>query len=94
MTREDAAKLLDLVKAFDVPKLSKAIEMAKAALREQPRWISVEERLPEDGQKVLICTKTKLIKDARYSRRRGCFITSGNITATHWMPLPQPPEVI
>ena len=55
-------------------------------------WISVEERLPKDGQKVIICTKSKLVKDARYSERQSKFVTSGNVTVTHWMPQPELPE--
>lgn len=35
MTREEAAKLLDILKVFDAPDLSEAIRMAKEALREQ-----------------------------------------------------------
>lgn len=56
-------------------------------------WVSVEERLPEDGQKVIVCTKSKLVKDARYSACRGKFVASGNVTVTHWMPSPKLPEV-
>lgn len=35
MTREEAAKLLDILKVFDAPDLTEAIKMAKDALREQ-----------------------------------------------------------
>lgn len=39
MTREEAAKMLDILKVFDAPDLSEAIRMAKAALREQDNRI-------------------------------------------------------
>ena len=54
-------------------------------------WIPVTERLPEDGQRILVCTATKLVKDARYIKRQNRFISAGNITATHWMPIPEVP---
>lgn len=74
-----------------------ALDMAIAALREQPRWISVEERLPEHGQKVLGIDSDGEIEvwcfDAEYPSmcRYG-----GNLRAfdiSRWMPLPEPPEV-
>ena len=59
MTNQEAICLLDILRVFDAPALSEAIQMAIAALREQDslakktsdkktsEWISVEERLPE-----------------------------------------------
>lgn len=61
MTREEAISWLKKIKVkyihggdedFDA-KRREAIGMAIAALREQPRWISVEERLPEESTEVL-----------------------------------------
>lgn len=54
-------------------------------------WIPVTERLPEDGQRILVCTATKLVKDARYIKRQNRFLASGNLTVTHWMPVPEVP---
>ena len=63
----------------------------------QPKWISVEERLPEETGQMLICIFGQVM----------CVTHAGNgkiITAdldtwnlrdkylTHWMPLPQPPK--
>ena len=65
----------------------------------KPKWISVEERLPELHTKVLCCGK----KGGRFiaeldtwgkeehlcwdkKNGRGC------PTVTHWMPLPEPPK--
>ena len=67
-------------------------KMAISALREQAEWIPVTERLPEDGERVLVCTQTHKIKDARYIKRSGRFVTAGNITVTHWKPMPALPE--
>lgn len=62
----------------------------------KPKWNSVDERLPEDGEVVLCKTKwiyevlqwcsrinTWLGKDRAYSASH----------VTHWMPIPELPEV-
>ena len=72
-------------------------DMAISALMEQPRWISVEERLPDDtlkGFPVVVCIQN------RWNDRR-CEVVywwgSERMwrwqDVTHWMPLPEPPEV-
>ena len=59
-----------------------------------PRWIPVEERLPEDGVLVLAYNRR-----CDYGfRRDGQWIDTlyGGVLAkgpSHWMPLPEPPEV-
>lgn len=78
-----------------------AIDMAISALREQPRWISVDERLPEDDALVLCIGKKGgmflgFIRD--YHEIQGGAYTyvpnaRGARYATHWMPLPSAPEV-
>lgn len=47
MTREEAINYLQpIADSASLPRYAEALEMAIAALREQPRWISVTERLP------------------------------------------------
>ncbi|HCN1541385.1 TPA: DUF551 domain-containing protein [Escherichia coli] len=69
-------------------------------------WISCSERMPEKGQNVLISVNfdsslvEPLICSARYTgstfRRGDATIKLGNgiEQATHWMPLPEPPQEV
>ena len=76
-----------------------AMGMAISALREQPRWISVKERLPEK-YKFVLCYKDGKTRigyyiGAEYVKGVAAFADYHNhsFTVTHWMPLPEPPEV-
>ena len=82
----------------------KAYEMAIDALRE-PQWISVEERLPErkDARHqrdfYLVALSNGTVKELAYEHDHYdnmLFDVGWHPTAhpvTHWMPLPEPPEV-
>ena len=54
------------------------------------RWISVEERLPDDDVQVLACTKHGKAFSAHCENGR--WRVSGSVKITHWMPLPEPPN--
>lgn len=95
----------DLVEAADrIEAQAKEIEKLRAQL---PRWIPVEEQLPENGVPVLI--NYIGYNDGKYHpdgtavwTECGCFWWEGSlggcdtkvaVPITHWMPLPEPPEV-
>ena len=56
-------------------------------------WISVEDRLPGHPNKVLIYSKSGKYGVGKYIDRIDCFIATGQTVVTHWMELPEPPEV-
>ena len=108
MTHEEAIKAISIHKAYmreyEAPKTKDALDMAITALREQPRWISVEERLPEESGRYIVLRKSGDCLNCCYEKERdswGVLIDMGEAGAlwvayngvTHWMPLPEPPEV-
>lgn len=61
-------------------------------------WISVKDKLPEPGKKVLGYRPSmyyKFVQTVYYAGRawENGYDLSGNFVITHWMPLPEPPEV-
>lgn len=84
----------------DLERKCKALEAENVALREyieglDPRWIPVSERLPEENVTVLVVTKRNR-KPVVAWMRLGLWCSRGvdfALSVTHWMPLPNPPEV-
>ena len=78
------------------------------AVREMPKWISVDERLPSDGKRVLVYAEARgeepVMIVTYYSHNiynSGMadwhepwvgFFTAFDYNVTHWMPLPDAPE--
>ena len=62
---------------------------------QRPKWISVEERLPEESGKYIVCTRKKAVYCTafRFFHGKGYFATDKTTHITHWMPMPEPPEV-
>lgn len=75
----------------------KAYEQRLAEAEEKlPRWIPVSERLPKECHAVLIC---KDGNETSYGYRlsgdwyeENVRLAAYDITVTHWMPLPEPPN--
>lgn len=63
-----------------------------------PKWISVDNRLPEEDGYYLCCIKSALFPDRVYIDILECdkgSFEEGHIytdTVTHWMPLPELPK--
>lgn len=58
-----------------------------------PRWISVHDKLPKDGQHAATINKVG-VQDVRHYSHGKWYSNFGNEydDITHWMPLPQPPK--
>ena len=77
------------------PLLNDAVAEIKR-LRTERCWIPVSERLPEDGENVIVCFEGGGIRghvgEVTFSKRDGWFCNEhGCWSASHWMPLPEPP---
>ena len=113
MTKDEAIKILSLhlmqcgmmmpiewvQKNGDGSDFMKAYEMAMDALKNEPvqEWISVKDRLPEKGEKVVACGAEGGLFIAKVNDCGGApFVVDAERKfrrrATHWMPLPQPPK--
>ena len=95
MTREEAIKVLSDIRLLAaLPKRIEALDMAISALREQPRWISVEERLPTRADANPNESVLAIQKDDGFARAwLWDIVVRYYGEFTHWMPLPEPPEV-
>jgi Protein of unknown function (DUF551). len=79
----------------EIAQLERENEQLRAELDRLKRggWVSVKERLPENGQRVLVYYRigeTCDITETRYVAGRYIGYWGGGVT--HWMPLPEPPE--
>ncbi len=80
---------------------SKALGVVHVGIGQQiPRWIPVEERLPEEFATVLVVISTPSGSHVSFMSRHaqdGFWQHADGdideINVTHWMPLPEPPEV-
>lgn len=96
--RKGADEVVDRVVATLEAQQGRIAEL-EAELKEERRWIPVGERLPEDNSNVLAYLRigeAGRIYPANYAKGvwwDRLFSTPATNTTTHWMPLPEPPEV-
>ncbi|EIS4806078.1 DUF551 domain-containing protein [Escherichia coli] len=81
-------------------------EALKVAMRNSPvildSWISCSERMPEDGQHVIILCDGAFVLYAQYRdgeffdvvRNGDEFFETQSRNVTHWMPMPEPPHEV
>jgi hypothetical protein len=70
----------------------RAIELAPT-IEAEHEWISVDDRLPEQYS-VAIVFDGEWVGEAEYDGKRFHWSSDEDIAfATHWMPLPEPPEM-
>jgi len=55
-------------------------------------WINVEDRLPENGKRVLVYSSNYDIDDVMAIRILDSQFIRISLSGTHWMPLPEPPN--
>jgi hypothetical protein len=57
-------------------------------------WISIDDRLPNRAEDVIVFSEDKFQIDIGFLMNGKWFSDRGELpTVTHWMPLPNPPEV-
>ena len=91
MTNVEAIEHLKVLKIFDAPELREAIALAISDL-ERDRWISVEERLPEDTEPVLAMFDDVYLIAIYGNYAWSDVMTQALFYPTHWRPLPEPPK--
>ena len=67
-----------------------------SSIKPKSEWISVKDRMPEEGVDVLvygdICLNRKSVDVDFVDRESGNFFYYDEGEVTHWRPLPEPPE--
>lgn len=86
----DTIKELDDFTDSQCARLLEKLQKAEEAI---PRWISVEERLPDCFEPVIVCRKGGKVEQG-HRDVNDWWKVYGTRTkhVTHWMPLPKPPE--
>lgn len=83
---------MEEIKAVDTGEITPITNLPTSA-----KWISVKDRLPEDGQEVLVFEEGTISTNCySYNRvlsfRWDLYPNGFNCNPSHWMPLPAPPK--
>ena len=98
MTKRDILEYFaDLNYVYNNPnKLDALSYMIDKLLEEQPKWISVKDRLPEEKVWVLCLCRAGIHEVLRWQNGQWLHDLSPfaymKSFVTHWMPLPEPPK--
>lgn len=98
VSNEAADAIEELLKInAELDNSGRVLMAAFARLKEKvPKWISVEERLPEQGERVLVSNGGFICES--YLSQSGKWQRGGVdmffMTPTHWMPLLKPPKEV
>ncbi|HHU9794781.1 TPA: ead/Ea22-like family protein [Escherichia coli] len=95
----DASKRIAELEAEPVSQTYKLNELAGNYPVTPDGWISCSERMPDDGQEVVVQTHSGWRYIAFYESHSGLFYDSPEgdaeyVLVTHWMPLPEPPQEV
>ena len=110
MTREEAIKFAVHAQSItDIQEVKEFYALAESNIREQEerRWIPVTERLPDDGEQVIVVATGKpesnitldnAIEFAEFSTDEGRILEMWpeweDPKVTYWMPCPEPPKEV
>ena len=79
--------------ALNWPEVVAILRTAASYVSQAQEWISINDRLPQEWQRVLVCNVAEEWTTAADYRERGWAMHGECIRQpTHWMPLPAPPR--
>ena len=74
--------------------MDETIDIIHQYTKEQSGWVSVEDRLPDEGEEAYMVTDGRYVNITEYDAEDERFLEIPNcalVNITHWMPLPLPP---
>jgi hypothetical protein len=87
--------------SINVADMAASLKAAQVLISQLPYWISVDERLPDEGQQVLIAQRQLRWKDEMPTHTQSSWYEHEEFCGeaddiphqcvTHWMPMPEPP---
>lgn len=75
--------------------MDETIDIINRYAQEQSGWVSVKDRLPDEGEEAYMVTDGKYVNITEFDWEEDCFLeipACALVNITHWMPLPEPPK--